>query len=159
MKTCIATTFAVAASAAVVTLGAASAFADPNIDMSEATLNNGKVDFNINSYAGAGAQIQGTKEGTITAEVSARNNAWAFGRADFGASLETDNAGPGVQTFGGVEADGAFRTGVNGEAFATTTGRGESNTAAATFGEAGIGFDGTFDVDLGTFDVDLQSSN
>lgn len=148
MKTCIAMTFAVAASAAIVTLGAAAAFADPNIDMSEATLNNGKVDFNINSYAGAGAQIQGTKNGTISAEVGARNNAWAVGGAGFSASLETDNAGPGVHTFGGVEAGGAFRTGVNGEAFATTTGRGESNTVAATFGEAGIGFDGTFNVDL-----------
>lgn len=148
MKTCIAMTLAVAASTAIVTLGAAVAFADPNIDMSEATLNNGKVDFNINSYAGAGAQISGTKVGTVTAEVGASNTSWGVGGAGFGASLETDNAGPGVHTFGGVEAGGVFQTGVSGEAFATTTGKGESSTVAATFGEASIGFEGTFKIDL-----------
>ena len=131
------------------TVVATVALADPNIDMSDARLNNGLLDFNINSYSAAGAQIQGTRTGIISAEVGAYNLAWGEGEVGYTASLETDNAGAGVHTFGGIEAEGYFITGVEGEAFAATDGRGSSNTVAATFGEAGIGFDGTFNIDLG----------
>ena len=140
MKTIIAT------AALVVT--ASAAMADPNIDMSEIRLNDGKLDFDVNSYAAAGAQIQGTTGGTISATVGASNQAWGYGEGEFEVFLETDNAGPGVGGFGSVESSAGFTTGVEGSAWADTTGAGDSNTVASTFGEAGIGFDGTFNVDL-----------
>lgn len=129
-------------------MAAGTAVADPNIDMSDIRLNNGTVDIDISSYAGAGAQIQGTTGGMITANVGASNESWGYGSTEFEVGLDTDNAGAGVGGFGDVAIEGGFTTGVAGSAWADTSGTGISSTVAATFGEASMGFDGTFFVDL-----------
>jgi|18_taG_2_1085343.scaffolds.fasta_scaffold101356_1 hypothetical protein len=128
------------------------ALSDPNIDMSEIQLNNGTFDMNFTSQSQAGASIVGTKPGTVTASTEAWNVAGGAGGVSFDMEGDTNNAGAGVSGDMDVAGGGLFATFTQGEASATTTGKGDINVAAGTFGSAMIEFDGIFNHTMRTDD-------
>ena len=135
----------IAAVAAISTVFAGAAMADPDIDMSSIQLNNGNFNFDVTSTSIAGAMIQGETGSNLRATMSARNHAW--GEGDFGMSvdMETDNAGAGVHGWADGEMDADIRTGISGDARAEVTGTAtDISTVAGSFGAATLGFTGDF---------------
>ena len=138
--------------AALLAVSATAALSDPNIDMSEIRLNNGTFDMNFTSQSQAGAAIVGTRPGTVTASTEAWNVAGGAGGVSFDMEGDTNNAGAGVSGDMDVSGGGLFATFTQGEASATTTGKGDINVAAGTFGSAMIEFDGIFNHTMRTDD-------
>lgn len=132
------------AAAVAALMFATPALADPNIDMSRITLNGATLEMNFTSQAVAGAQISGTKRGTITASTEAWNVAGGFGGVGFEMEGDTDNAGPGVSGEMGVHGGGQFVTFTEGGASASTSGKGDRDVFAGTFGSAAMDYEGTF---------------
>ena len=131
--------------AAAAAIFATSAMADPNIDMSEITLNNGNFSFDIQSTAIAGAMIQGDTGSSLSADIAARNTAWGTGDFSMSLDIETDNAGAGVHGWSDGDMDMTFATGTNGWATADVSGTStDISTVAGTFGSATAGFSGDF---------------
>lgn len=138
---------------AAILVSTTTAFADPNIDMSAIQLNHGTFDMDITSQSTAGAFIAGTKpNSTISAEAGAWNMAGGSGGVSFDMEGDTDNAGAGVSGNMDVSGGGVMMTGTTGEAYAETSGKGDVNTFAGTFGSAAIGWDGTFNHTMKTDD-------
>ena len=133
--------------AAIAALFSGSAMADPNIDMSELRMN-GQFNIDITSTSVAGALIQGTRPGTISATTSASNIAGGFGGFGGDIEMDTDNFGPGVSGDFNGGAMGGFVTYTDGQAWANTTGVGNIETTAGSFGSATMGWSGTIDTTL-----------
>ena len=134
------------ATTAALTLGTV-AMADPNIDMSQLKMDGGFT-VDVTSQSIAGAIIQGSGNGTISATSGAWNTAGGSGGFEGGSFMDTDNAGAGVSgNFSGAGAQ--FTTFTTGGGFATTTGVGDTiEVTAGQFGSATMGFAGDIEVKL-----------
>ena len=141
------------AATVAITMGTV-AMADPNIDRSEVRLNNGTMGIQMESFAAAGAQVQGTSLGTITIDGSASNRVWAGNSGDMDFFVETDNAGAGVSGEGTFGSNYLTYSGVEGTATQTVSvSEGmdmdslDINTQAGTFGSVRLTTDFNYEVD------------
>lgn len=141
-----------AAVAVTALFAAASAMADPNIDMSR-IVTIGTFNADITSTATAGAAIQGITAGEVSVAVSAVNWAKGNGGFDVSSSSDTNNAGAGVSGFTIGDLDINMGTSTGGYGWARPSGVGsEISTAVVSFGTATVGFAGDFDITMKTDD-------
>lgn len=113
------------------------ALADSPFNSLDTNALTGTMTFDVSSLAVAGALVQGTEAGSISAEIDAFNVASALGEMayefDFGSEF-------------GMEIGGEFSTSIDGAASAAVSGAGTITTVAGTFGSAQTGFATQFDL-------------
>ena len=105
-----------------------------NFDVNSAV---GTLTFDVSSLAVAGALIQGTEAGSVSAEIEAFNTASALGEMEFDFSNGSNF---------GLELSGEFSTAIDGAASAAVDGVGDITVVAGTFGSAQTGFATEFDL-------------